>query len=111
MVSAFGLLLLVEGRAVAPMLGLLEEREETARERVEVLREEAARAAAALETGEIELDRQVKVIGREELVDALAASAAETTATAAEAGEGAHSRRRASPFARATDAEHSAHVD
>ncbi|MEU7607501.1 hypothetical protein [Streptomyces sp. NPDC041003] len=69
---------------MAPMLGLLEAREASARERVEVLREEAARAAAALEAGEIELDR--RVIAREELVEALAASAAETTA-AAEAGD------------------------
>ncbi|MEU8893959.1 hypothetical protein [Streptomyces sp. NPDC048442] len=62
---------------MASMLGLLEAREVSARERVEVLREEAARAAAALEAGEIELDR--RVIAREELIDALAASAAETT--------------------------------
>lgn len=62
------------------MLGLLEAREASARERVEVLREEASRAAAALETGEIELDR--RVIAREELVEALAASAAETTPAA-----------------------------
>jgi hypothetical protein len=69
---------------MASMLGLLEAREVSARERVEALREEAARAAAALEAGEIELDR--RVIAREELVDALAASAAETTAaTEAEA--------------------------
>ncbi|MFD9286591.1 hypothetical protein ACFWD7_57660 [Streptomyces mirabilis] len=60
------------------MLGLLEAREACARERVEVLREEAARAAAALEAGEVELDRGV--IAREELVAALAASAAESTA-------------------------------
>ncbi|MEU6019776.1 hypothetical protein ABZ826_39325 [Streptomyces sp. NPDC047515] len=63
---------------MASMLGLLEEREASARERVEVLREEAARAAAALEAGEIELDR--RVIAREELVEALAASAGESTA-------------------------------
>ncbi|MGD6741872.1 hypothetical protein ACOKM3_08540 [Streptomyces sp. BH106] len=68
------------------MVGLLEAREASARERVEVLREEAARAAAALEAGEVELDR--RVITREELVDALAASAAESTAaTEAEGGE------------------------
>lgn len=67
------------------MLGLLEAREVSARERVEVLREEAARAAAALEAGEAELDR--RVIAREELVDALAASAAgSTAATQAEGG-------------------------
>ena len=63
---------------MASMLGLLEAREASARERVEALREEAARVAAALEAGEIELDR--RVIAREELVDALAAAAAETTA-------------------------------
>jgi hypothetical protein len=62
---------------VASMLGLLEAREAAARERVEGLREAAARAAAALEAAEIELDR--RVIAREELVDALAASAEETT--------------------------------
>jgi len=68
------------------VLGLLEAREASARERVEVLREEAARAAAALEAGEVELDR--RVIAREELVDALAASAAESTAaTEAKGGE------------------------
>ncbi|MGE6723744.1 hypothetical protein [Streptomyces niveus] len=60
------------------MLGLLETREVAARERVEDLREAAARAAAALEAAEIELDR--RVIAREELVEALAVSAAETTA-------------------------------
>ncbi|XHL93070.1 hypothetical protein PW683_01575 [Streptomyces niveus] len=59
------------------MLGLLETREMAARERVEDLREEAARAAAVLEAAEIELDR--RVIAREELVEALAASAEETT--------------------------------
>ncbi|MFH9297752.1 hypothetical protein [Streptomyces sp. NPDC017520] len=69
---------------MASMLGLLEAREAAARERVEVLREEAARPASALEAGEIELDR--RVIAREELVEALAVSAAATTA-AAEAGD------------------------
>ncbi|MCP3822769.1 hypothetical protein NLX86_33230 [Streptomyces sp. A3M-1-3] len=66
------------------MLGLLETREAAARERVEDLREAAARAAAALEAAEIELDR--RVIAREEVVEALALSAAEATAvTKAEA--------------------------
>ncbi|MGW0937812.1 hypothetical protein [Streptomyces sp. NPDC002666] len=60
------------------MLGLLEAREVAARVRVEDLREAAARAAAVLEEAEIELDR--RVIAREELVEALAVSAAETTA-------------------------------
>uniref|UniRef100_A0AAU2VYH7 Uncharacterized protein n=1 Tax=Streptomyces sp. NBC_00008 TaxID=2903610 RepID=A0AAU2VYH7_9ACTN len=67
-----------EGCAVASMLGLLEAREAAARVRVEDLREAAARAAAVLEAAEIELDR--RVIAREELVEALAVSAAETTA-------------------------------
>ncbi|MFI1286860.1 hypothetical protein ACH4U5_39990 [Streptomyces sp. NPDC020858] len=67
------------------MLGLLEVREAVARERVEDLREEAARAAAALEVAEIELDR--RVIAREELVEALAASAAETAAVTESGGE------------------------
>ncbi len=62
---------------MASMLGLLEARETAARERVEGLREAAARAAAALEAAEIELDR--RVIAREELVDALAASAEGST--------------------------------
>jgi hypothetical protein len=76
--------LIGEGCAVASMLGLLETREAATRERVENLREAAARAAAALEAAEIELDR--RVIAREELVEALAVSAAETTAvTKAEA--------------------------
>lgn len=66
-----------EGYAVASMLGLLEAREVAARVRVEDLREAAARAAAVLEAAEIELDR--RVIAREELVEALAVSAAETT--------------------------------
>lgn len=67
-----------EGCAVASMLGLLEAREAAARVRVEDLREAAARAVAVLEAAEIELDR--RVIAREELVEALALSAAETTA-------------------------------
>lgn len=67
-----------EGCAVASMLGLLEAREAAARVRVEDLREAAARAAAVLEAAETELDR--RVIAREELVEALAVSAAETTA-------------------------------
>lgn len=77
MLSAFCFCFMVEGCAVASMLGLLEARETAARERVEGLREAAARAAAALEAAEIELDR--RVIAREELVDALAASAEEST--------------------------------
>ncbi|MFB6687725.1 hypothetical protein ACFCY0_38120 [Streptomyces chartreusis] len=69
---------------MASVLGMLEERETVARVRVEGLREEVARLAGALEAAEIELDR--RVIAREELVEALAASAAETTAvTEAEA--------------------------
>ncbi|MER5183766.1 hypothetical protein ABT009_36415 [Streptomyces sp. NPDC002896] len=72
------------GCAVASVLGMLEERETAARVRVEGLWEEAARLAEVLEAAEIELDR--RVIAREELVAALAASAAETTAvTEAEA--------------------------
>lgn len=63
---------------MASFLGLLEAREAAARERVEDLREAAAQAAAALEAAEIELDR--RVIAREELVEALDVSAAETTA-------------------------------
>lgn len=63
---------------MASVLGILEERETAARVRVEGLREEAARLAGVLEAAEIELDR--RVIAREELVEALAASAAETTA-------------------------------
>jgi hypothetical protein len=63
---------------MASILGMLEERETAARVRVEGLREEAARLAAVLEAAEIELDR--RVIAREELVEALAVSAAETTA-------------------------------
>ncbi|MET9915374.1 hypothetical protein ABZZ74_53855 [Streptomyces sp. NPDC006476] len=57
---------------------MLEEREAAARLRVEGLREEVARLAGVLEAAEIELDR--RVIAREELVEALAASAAESTA-------------------------------
>ncbi|SBV00215.1 hypothetical protein YUMDRAFT_06373 [Streptomyces sp. OspMP-M45] len=63
---------------MASVLGMLEEREAAARVRVEGLREEAARLAGVLEAAEIELDR--RVIAREELVEALAVSAAETTA-------------------------------
>ncbi|MFF9042327.1 hypothetical protein ACF090_43735 [Streptomyces sp. NPDC014892] len=57
---------------------MLEEREAAARVRVEGLREEAARLAGVLEAAEIELDR--RVIAREELVEALAVSAAASTA-------------------------------
>lgn len=57
---------------------MLEEREAVARVRVEGLREEAARSAEVLEAAEIELDR--RVIAWEELVEALAVSAAGTTA-------------------------------
>ncbi|ANW22133.1 hypothetical protein [Streptomyces clavuligerus] len=57
---------------------MLEGREAAARVRVEGLREEAARLAEVLEAAEIELDR--RVIAREELVEALAVSAAESTA-------------------------------
>ncbi|MGW0563232.1 hypothetical protein ACWDZ4_22135 [Streptomyces sp. NPDC003016] len=60
------------------VLGMLEEWEATARVREEGLREEAARLAEVLEAAEIELDR--RVIAREELVEALAVSAAGTTA-------------------------------
>lgn len=69
---------MTKGCAVASVLGMLEERETAARVRVEGLREEAARLAEALEAAEIELDQ--RVIAREELVEALAASAAESTA-------------------------------
>ncbi|WP_408907730.1 hypothetical protein [Streptomyces albidoflavus] len=69
---------------MASVLGMLEEREAAARVRVEGLREEVARLAEVLEAAEIELDR--RVIAREELVEALAVSAAESTAvTEAEA--------------------------
>ncbi|MFH8642319.1 hypothetical protein [Streptomyces goshikiensis] len=61
---------------MASILGLLEEREAAARVRAEELREAAALAAAALEAAEVELER--RVIAREELVEALAVSAAET---------------------------------
>ncbi|WP_306319882.1 MULTISPECIES: hypothetical protein [unclassified Streptomyces] len=67
-----------KGCAVASVLGMLEERETAARVRVEGLREEVAHLAGVLEAAEIELDR--RVIAREELVEALAVSAAETTA-------------------------------
>ncbi|MFJ4439004.1 hypothetical protein [Streptomyces sp. NPDC088923] len=70
---------------MASVLGMLEERETTARARVEELREEVARLAGVLEAAEIELDR--RVIAREELVEALAASAAETTALTEAKGE------------------------
>ncbi|WP_256363388.1 hypothetical protein [Streptomyces sp. TRM70350] len=71
---------------MASVLGMLEEREAAARVRVEGLREEAARLAEVLEAAEIELDR--RVIAREELVEALAVSAAESTAvTTTEAEE------------------------
>lgn len=63
---------------MASVLGMLEEREAAARVRVEGLREEVARLAEVLETAEIELDR--RVIALEELVEALAVSAGETTA-------------------------------
>ncbi|MFJ6598806.1 hypothetical protein ACIQPP_50405 [Streptomyces violaceusniger] len=69
---------MAEGCAVASVLGMLEERETAARVRVEGPREEAARLADVLEAAEIELDR--RVIAREELVEALAVSAAESTA-------------------------------
>jgi hypothetical protein len=71
---------------MASVLGMLEERETAARVRVEGLREEVARLAEVLEAAEIDLDR--RVIAREELVEALAASAAGTTAVSeTEAGE------------------------
>lgn len=75
--EGFGVLfqLVVEGCAVASVLGVLEEREAAARVRVEDLREEAARVALMVEAAEIELDR--RVIAREELVEALAAGAVE----------------------------------
>lgn len=63
---------------MASVLGMLEERETAARVRVEGLREEVARLAEVLEAAAIELDR--RVIAREELVEALAASATGTTA-------------------------------
>ncbi|BCK67438.1 hypothetical protein Srufu_013910 [Streptomyces libani subsp. rufus] len=71
---------------MASVLGMLEEREAAARVRVEGLREEVARLAEVLGAAEIELDR--RVIAREELVEALAVSAAESTAvTTTEAEE------------------------
>ncbi|KOV61033.1 hypothetical protein [Streptomyces sp. MMG1121] len=77
---------MVEGCAVASVLGMLEEREAAARVRVEGLREEVARLAEVLEAAEMELDR--RVIAREELLEALAVSAAESTAvTTTEAEE------------------------
>ncbi|WP_345943452.1 hypothetical protein [Streptomyces sp. SID8352] len=69
---------MVEGCAVASVLGMLEEREAAARVRVEGLREEVAQLAEVSEAAEIELDR--RVIAREELVEALAVSSAESTA-------------------------------
>ncbi|MDQ0934053.1 hypothetical protein [Streptomyces turgidiscabies] len=71
---------------MASVLGILEERETAARVRVEGLREEVARLAAVLEAAEIELDR--RVIAREELVEALAVSAAETAVSEAEQENG-----------------------
>ncbi len=47
---------MVEGCAVASVLGMLEERESAACGRVEGLREEVARLAEVLEVTEIELD-------------------------------------------------------
>ncbi|WTP39001.1 hypothetical protein OG258_52745 [Streptomyces mirabilis] len=70
---------------MASVLGMLEEREAAARVRVEGLREEVARLAEVLEAAEIELDR--RVIARGELVQVLAASAAETTAVTRTAQE------------------------
>jgi hypothetical protein len=71
---------------MGPVLGMLEERETAARVRVEGLREEVARLAEVLEAAEIDLDW--RVIAREELVEALAASAAATTSvTGSEAEE------------------------
>jgi hypothetical protein len=71
---------------MGPVLGMLEERETAARVRVEGLRKEVARLAEVLEAAEIDLDW--RVIAREELVEALAASAAETTSvTGSEAEE------------------------
>ncbi|MFF2101156.1 hypothetical protein [Streptomyces sp. NPDC058202] len=74
---------------MASVLRMLEERETAARVRVEGLREEVARLAGVLEAAEIELDR--RVIAREELVESLAASAAETTAVTAAKAETAPS--------------------
>ncbi|WP_020114957.1 hypothetical protein [Streptomyces bottropensis] len=79
---------MVEGCAVASVLGMLEEREAAARVRVEGLREEVARLTEVLEAAEIELDR--RVIAREELVEALAVSAAESTAVTGAGAEREH---------------------
>jgi len=76
---------LVEGCAVASVLGMLEEREAAARVRVEGLREEVARLAEVLEAAEIELDR--RVIAREELIEALAVSDESTAVTTTDAEE------------------------
>ncbi|MFD5656360.1 hypothetical protein [Streptomyces hirsutus] len=81
---------MAEGRAVASVLGILEEWEAAARVRVEGLWEEVTRLAEVLEAAEIELDR--RVIAREELVEALAASAAEPTA-----GTGTGAERESAP--------------
>ncbi len=71
---------------MGPVLGMLEERETAARVRVEGLRKEVARLAEVLEAAEIDLDW--RVIAREELVEALPASAAATTSvTGSEAEE------------------------
>ncbi|WP_328841941.1 hypothetical protein [Streptomyces europaeiscabiei] len=85
---------MVEGCAVASVLGMLEEREAAARVRVEGLREEVARLTEVLEAAEIELDR--RVIAREELVEALAVSAAGSTAVTG-AGAGAEREPVSSP--------------
>ncbi|MEV7863642.1 hypothetical protein AB0O86_33820 [Streptomyces hirsutus] len=81
---------MAEGCAVASVLGILEEREAAARVRVEGLREEVTRLAEVLEAAEIELDR--RVIAWEELVEALAAAAAESTA-----GTGTGAERESAP--------------
>jgi hypothetical protein len=83
---------MVEGCAVASVLAMLEEREAAARVRVEGLREEVARLAEVLEAAEIELDR--RVIAREELVEALAVSVADSTAVT---GAGAERETVSSP--------------
>ncbi len=70
---------------MASILGLLEEREAAARVRAEELAEAAALAAAVLEAAEVQLQR--RVIAREELVDALAVSAAETAVITEDGGE------------------------
>ncbi|CAM5740859.1 hypothetical protein SHIRM173S_12671 [Streptomyces hirsutus] len=81
---------------MAAVLGILEEREAAARVRVEGLREEVTRLAEVLEAAEIELDR--RVIAREELVEALAASAAESTAgTGTGTGTGTGAERESGP--------------